>query len=155
MRRKNFYVSLISLSECDLGIRCLSAFLKTKGIKTKMFFLDSKEPRYNKETIKQLKELARDSNLICISVVNFSFNKAIQVTRELRKLKKPIVWGGPIVTVAPKMCIKYNNIICLGEGEEAFLELAEKLNKKEEIELTKNFWFKRKNKIIRNELRPL
>lgn len=155
MRRKNFCVALISLSECDLGVKSLSSFLKSNGIKTKIFFLDTAETRYNKETIKQLKELVRDSDLICLSVVNFSFNKAIQVTKELRKLKKPIVWGGQIVTVAPEMCLKYNDIICLGEGEKALLELIEKIQKKENIYHTKNFWFKNKNKIIRNDLRPL
>ena len=42
-----------------------------------------------------------------------------------------------------------------GEGEFALLEVVDKLNRGEEYRSVSNFWFRNKDEIIRNEVRPL
>ena len=62
--------------------------------------------------------------------------RAIQITQFLKKkLKKeiPIVWGGIHPTLFPQDCIKYVNIVCVGDGEDAVLDLAKAIENKKPI----------------------
>ena len=54
----------------------------------------------------------------------------------------------------PEESLNYADIICLGEGEEATLELIDKIESGRSYHDTKNFWFKDNGAIIRNEIRP-
>ena len=46
-------------------------------------------------------------------------------------------------------------MVCIGEGEEALLELVQKLEEGKHYFDTRNIWFKKDGKIIKNQLRPL
>ena len=50
---------------------------------------------------------------------------------------------------------KYADIVCIGEGELAILELMNKMQNGQDYYDTKSFWFRRNGEIIRNEIRPL
>ena len=70
------------------------------------------------------------------------------------KLNTPVIWGGVHVNISPKECLEYADLICLGEGEDALLDLANNL-KNGDISNIPNIWSKRNNEIIKNDLRPL
>jgi radical SAM superfamily enzyme YgiQ (UPF0313 family) len=74
------------------------------------------------------------------------------------ELKEKIitVFGGPHATFFPEMigenCV---DVICIGEGEEALAELADKIDKNEDYSEILNFWVKSGIGITRNGVRPL
>ena len=71
-----------------------------------------------------------------------------------------VIFGGIHPTVCPDEVIKEApvDIICVGEGEDALLELCETLQKKESINKIKNLWVKDRKEpevIYKNPLRNL
>lgn len=150
----------------NLGIRYLASSLKKKKHSVKLVFLperlgkrgdfDDVNSSYSKIVLKGLERICQKADLIGISVMTPYFQKAVGLTKFLkRKIKAPVIWGGIHPTVEPKECLKYADFICLGEGEEALLELVEKMRMKKEIKKTLNFWFKEKGKTVINPLRKL
>ena len=160
-----------------MGLRIISACFKKAGHKTKIifvpktfceegkFFTDFKKSyvsqkqnkKYPEKTIYNLIALSKDSDLIGISLSTNFFEEAVQITKRLKKeLKTPIIWGGIHPTVKPKECLKYADMICIGEGEEAMVELAEKMEKGEDYSKVRNIGLKdKKGNITLNPLRPL
>ena len=55
----------------------------------------------------------------------------------------------------PDECLQYADMICLGEGEEALLDLVRNYSEGKFDLSTKNIWFKTDNGIVQNELRNL
>lgn len=68
-----------------------------------------------------------------------------------------IIFGGIGVTTSPEEVFqkKYIDIICVGEGEDALVELADKMGANEDISRIKNLWIKKDGQNIRNEVRAL
>lgn len=150
----------------SLGLRYLSASLKKKGHRVEIIFLprrlgkrgdfDDIYTPFASSILTDLKQLSCKADLVGISVMTPYFNNAIELTKFLKKnIKAPVVWGGIHPTVEPKECLDYADFVCLGEGEEAVLELVEKIKEGKNYTKTANFWFKKGKEIIRNPLRPL
>jgi len=139
------------------GLRIISALLKKSGHQVDLIFLNdpsSFSSLYTKEVLDDLYSLAKDSDLIGISLMTNYFVKVSDLTLRLKeRLGVPIIWGGIHPTVKPEECLSYADMICIGEGEEAMLELADKL-KSGDLTQIKNIWLN-KNMIIRNEVRFL
>ncbi len=56
------------------------------------------------------------------------FINAVQITRKLKmELAVPVLWGGIHPTVRPLECLKHAEMVCIGEGEEALVELVKKI----------------------------
>jgi radical SAM superfamily enzyme YgiQ (UPF0313 family) len=104
----------------------------------------------------QLINLVKDSDLIGISSMAISSHRAKQVANKIKEiLPVPVMWGGIYATTCPQECLGYVDMVCVGEGEEAVTELADKISNKEDYLSVKNFWFKDGNRTISNEVRPL
>lgn len=68
----------------------------------------------------------------------------------------PIIWGGPGPTLEQERCIKLTDMICINEGEEVIVELADKLDAGDDITTITGTWAKTADgEIVRNENRPL
>lgn len=67
----------------------------------------------------------------------------------------PIIWGGIGPTLEPEKCLRYADIVCIGEGEEAILELADKMERGEDIYSIRNLLFKKGDTLVKNTCRPL
>jgi len=150
-------ITLISTSTypSDQGLRSISGVLKKEGHEVKVIFLVESEDYkklYSSKVIKQLQNLVKDSDLIGISSYASTAKRAEQVILSLKD--KIIIYGGVHATIHPEECIQKCDIVCVGEGEDAFLEFVRKFENKEDYFKVKNFWFKDK-KIIKNEVRPL
>ena len=148
------------------GVRSIAAFVKRAGFKVRLIFLPDHEfdlkaasgsiYQYKESSLKQIMELCEDSHLIGISLFTCHFDRAVQLTQTLKsKLNIPVMWGGIHPTIRPDESLQYCDMVCMGEGEEAVTELLRKMENKEGYFDTKNFWFKCKGDVIRNELRPL
>ena len=110
-----------------LGMRSVSSVLKKAGRPTRLIFAGSAERFYSPRVFEQAKNLVQDFDLIGISCLARGSEKAKQIIKHLRPLKKLIVWGGVHATLNPHECLDWADLVCRGEGEEMMLELTEKL----------------------------
>jgi len=153
-------IALISTNTtaADQGLRTISGVLRNAGHSTKLIFLTASEDYskfYSKKVLRQVRKLCSDADLIGIASMTSTAKRAIQVINFLRPLGKIIVWGGIHATLAPEQCIKHADIVCVGEGEEAVLELTENLEKGKSIDKIRNLWIRKGPAVIRNKVRPL
>ena len=107
----------------------------------------------NTDWKKDLKKLYQEyePDLIAISSTEDMWELGMKVIEEMReyKLKKdiPVIAGGVFPTFAPEICIKNElvDLVCVGEGENALIDLCEKIKHKKEIKDITNCWIKTKN----------
>lgn len=146
------------------GIRTISAYLKEHGCKTRLIFLPDpygdnivfSVKRYNDRILDALIPLCRDSNIVGITLMTNFFEGVVQITQKLQtSLTVPVLWGGIHPTIRPEESLKYADIVCVGDGEDAVLELANRLDKGLFYFDIKNLWFKENGKIIKNSPRNL
>ncbi len=133
-------ISIISLVE-DVGcisLRYLSSYIQSRGHTTKLIFLprlyseewasdESYKYPYTLETKQQLRWLCLDSDVIAISLMSCHFDNAVNITKNLRNLNKPIIWGGIHPTISPQECLEYADYVCVGESENSIVELLNKM----------------------------
>ena len=75
----------------------------------------------------------------------------LTVAKEYKlKNKVPVVVGGVFATFAPDICMKNDlvDLVCVGEGENALLDLCKKIKNKEDFSDVTNLWVKQNKKII-------
>lgn len=148
------YVNPLRIPYIDLGIASLSAYLKEKGFKTNLidFTFGLKE----KKAIQELKKYSPE--IVCFSSRSGEYKEVERIAKIFKKNHKALyICGGIHPTVFPKEVIssKAFDGLCIGEGEVALYELVKKVNQGKSFFKTKNFWFKKVKKIIKNPLRPL
>lgn len=133
------------------GIEVLSAVLKKAGHYVDVFVMDTDKG----DVIEFLRKSSPD--LVAFSISSSSYEWALDVAKKIKKaLGTTTVFGGPHPTYFPEFintpCV---DIICIGEGEYAFLELANRLDAGKEITDIKNLWVKKGKKVYKNLLRDL
>jgi anaerobic magnesium-protoporphyrin IX monomethyl ester cyclase len=96
-------------------------------------------------------------DLIAISILEPTFTQAVSLLDAIQDCKIPVVAGGVFPTFAPEQVLAHPavQIICIGEGEGALLELCEKIRNKDDISEIRNLWIKRDSEIIKNPIRPV
>ena len=63
----------------------------------------------------------------------------------------PVLAGGVFPTFAPEICSKYDliDMVCVGEGENALIDLCKKIeNKEDHLDVT-NLWVKKDGKVVK------
>ncbi len=111
------------------GISYISGLLKTEGIETSL--LNINEKLGYPLDLKRIKEdvLSANPDMIGFSVLTNQYKYALEIARDIKTYTDvPIVFGGIHPTMDPQEtlsqdCVDY---ICVGEGEEAFLELIQR-----------------------------
>ncbi len=152
----------------NAGLRVLSACLLQVGHDTRMIFLPSAQEissfllfdpaeRYDDAVIEQVVGLCADADLIGITVMTNYFYKARQLTEALKdRLHIPIVWGGIHPTVRPEECLEYADVVCVGEGEQALVELVDCIAEEKPYTGVANLGYKLTDgQVVVNPLRPL
>lgn len=93
-------------------------------------------------------------NLIAITIVEDTYDLAAKLLESIRDIDIPVIAGGVFVTFSPDEAIsnKHIDMICVGEGEEALVELCKRLSKDMDISDIKNIWVKKEGKIIKTTL---
>lgn len=95
--------------------------------------------------------------IIVYSVMTGNQKFYLRLNKKLKSLYKFIsVFGGPHLTFFPEFIQEESvDVICRGEGEEAFVELLDRLEQGKNIENIFNLWIKgKKGDIYRNDVRP-
>ncbi|HQQ62263.1 MAG TPA: radical SAM protein [Pseudomonadales bacterium] len=105
--------------------------------------------------IEDLKEFQPDA--IGFNVLSGNIKEVARVNDELKKhFDIPFIWGGYGPTLEPDRCIQLTDLICINEGEEVIVELANKLDAGADITDIHGTWAHGKDgEIIKNPNRPL
>lgn len=146
------------------GLRTISAYLNQNGHETQIIFLP--DPfgdnlvygvrRYKDHMLDQVVNLCEESGLIGITLMTNFYEGAVQITEKIKhNLKIPVIWGGVHPTIRPEESLSYADAVCVGDGEDAILELVEKIERNEDFSKVKNVYVKSDGEIIKNPLRPL
>jgi anaerobic magnesium-protoporphyrin IX monomethyl ester cyclase len=133
----------------SIGIMSLSAVLKRKGHETMALCA-----KYENDLIGEVKKISPD--IIGYSTTTGAHKFYLGINSQLKKdIEFLSIFGGPHPTFFPEMIEQDGvDMICLGEGEEAIIELADALSSKKKLDGIKNLYIKNEGKIIRNNLRP-
>ena len=87
-------------------------------------------------------------NLIAISSTEDMWELGMKALKELKSYKEknnvPVIVGGVFATFAPEICIKEElvDMVCVGEGENALLDLCDRIEKKTDYSDVTNLWVK-------------
>lgn len=154
-----------------LGVMYLSSFLKKGGhqvsiVKTvydeyeKYALMDKRHrPREVLEYEDNVSEAIRQMrpDVVAYSVTTGMHPYYLRINRLIKeKIKVISVFGGPHPTFFPELIREEGvDAVCLGEGEEAFLEFVDRLSQGKQVRTTENFMVKEDGKIYENQLRPL
>ena len=132
------------------GVMQLSGMLKKHGHSVDILF-DSQQ-----NTLNEIKETKPD--LIAYSLMSMQWDWAKSMSTFLKRngIQCPQIVGGIHSTMTPDLTIKHDgiDIVCVGEGERAFLELCNALDKKIDYSNIRNLWVKNGNDIKKNKIRP-
>lgn len=148
------------------GLRILASCLKRAGFDTPMVFLaDIERPMTGAahgcrdipaRALQQVVSLCEDAGLVGLSVMTATFHEARQVTDAIHAaLDVPVIWGGVHPTVRPEECLQYADLVCIGEGERAILELAGKIQERRDYRDVHNLALRDSGSLITNPLSPL
>lgn len=160
------HITLISPYQdiTSFGLRTISAHLQRHGHRTRLVFLPDPfgddlqygVKRYEDCVLDQLVELCRGTDLVGLTLMTNFFDGAVEVTRHLKAASgTPVIWGGVHPTIRPEESLEHADMVCVGDGEDAVLELLDKMAAGRDWTDTANIWTKRDGAIVRNPPRPL
>lgn len=151
----------------SIGVEYLSASLKDKGHETYLIYTHNffnsftvknvllhkilNEDKYTEKRIKQI-----NPDIICFSTVTENYQHALKWANKIKNFSSaPIIFGGIHTTSIPDKVISHEFIdyICIGEGEEALIELTSALEKNQPTDNIKNIWSKKEGTVIKTEKR--
>jgi anaerobic magnesium-protoporphyrin IX monomethyl ester cyclase len=134
-----------------LGVMYLSAALKQAGHQVEVFLLKRSESDLAKQV------LSFRPTLVAFSVTTGMHHWALNFASRIRGFSNvPTIFGGPHATYFPELIENPSvDMICRGEGEQAIVELADKMETGESVHDIPNLWVKIDGEIVRNNLRPL
>lgn len=141
-----------------LGLLNIVTYLERKGYPAKHVYLTKRHSESPEELAAILSFLEEaQPKLIGFSLMTFNFHRTKRLTLEIKKRFPdiPIVWGGIHPTFEPDQSIEYADYVCIGEGEEAILELVQAIELGKPVKGIRNIWHRQNGEIVRNEVRPL
>ena len=151
-------ITLINVSgrlACD-GSRLISSLLKRAGHKIQNIYLARPEPEYRLSELEVLEEILKTTDLVMIAVYSNYFGRAIRITDFIHQ-RFPgvkVVWGGPHCIATPELSLKYADVVCFSEGDEAVLQLVDRLDRGADYSDIPNMAFRVNESYVINEVLP-
>jgi radical SAM superfamily enzyme YgiQ (UPF0313 family) len=136
------------------GLRSIAATLKSAGRQVRLVFMPTGQALFSEGDLAALMELVRQSDLVGFSCLGRGAAKARQAIEALRAAGKRTIWGGVHASLNPKVCAACAEIVCVGEGEELILELAERLEQGLDWKDLQNVAYIDDGRYHQNDLRP-
>ncbi len=138
-----------------MGLAMLSACAKKYGHETKLLHILGEINV--EELIKNIKRY--NPNLICYTAYSNQFDKIEKIAPIIKREFPNVitVFGGVHATIDSERVLKKEgiDIISIGEAEEAFTELCNKLANKQDYTRIDGLWIKKDGQIYRNPIRHL
>lgn len=151
-------IALVCLYLFDsLSISSIRNSLKAKNNDVFLIFFKNHRPNRSriptqKEIellVEKIKEITPE--IIGISIVSPYIEIADMISKVIKdKLRTTVVYGGIHPTIMPEESLKYADMVCVGEGEDSFLELVERVKIGGRTDNIKGIWIKQNGQIIRN-----
>lgn len=144
---------LESFERMQFGISYISSVLKQAGHETQLVIPTP-------ETLEVIDQHINDFDpaVVCFTSVYTVFDFICEVAARVKKHfpDLPLLVGGPHATLRPEECLAAAfDIVCIGEGEHAMLELIEQMENGKVPSGIPNFQFKRPDGTVeRNKPRP-
>ena len=147
------------------GVRAIAAYLKANGVAVRVLFLpdplgdaltDAPE-RYPVRVMDDVARLCADCDLIGVSLMTNYVDNAVQITRAVKASSPaPVLWGGVHPTIRPEECLDTADLVCIGDGEEAILDVVRAIAAGGDPAAIANIQARRPDgTIVRNPVRPL
>lgn len=137
---------------CNYGIATLSAVLKSHGHQTDLVYIFGK---YNpKHLIGKINSFKPD--LIAFSSMSAQYSYVNRLLKDINTKNNIFTLCGGIHPTVDPSCLENTNgldAICIGEGEEAILDLVENLEQDKDITKIKSLRVKRNGKVYKNPAR--
>ncbi len=159
LKRDGHSVELFDTSDYDLDADEYITFKNSQKNKVAVGNLlvrpyESKADSMRKHTsatgdlIKKVEKFRPD--LVAVTSTESTFLLAVQLLRSIKKFNIPTILGGVFATFAPEVAIKHDviDMVCVGEGENAITDLANKISAGEDYSDVTNLWVKKKNGTI-------
>ena len=108
-----------------LGTILLATILRQKGYETRVFIEDIAKPDW---------KAFRDVEVVGISTITSTANRAYRMADRLRSEGKTVIMGGPHPTFLPDEALEHCDYVIRGEGEESIVELLEHIEGKRPAE---------------------
>ncbi|GBE57393.1 (Dimethylallyl)adenosine tRNA methylthiotransferase MiaB [bacterium BMS3Abin01] len=139
----------------QVGLSSLAGTLKRQGHDSRLFditFMEDAEVEASYSRV--LSEYRPD--LIGVSSRSTEWPTAVSILR-MADVDVPVVVGGPHATIAPEEVIADERVDMLirGEGEEAIIDLVDRLEAGSDLSDMPNLWVKQDGEIFRNDVRDL
>ncbi|PIR06974.1 MAG: hypothetical protein COV55_00935 [Candidatus Komeilibacteria bacterium CG11_big_fil_rev_8_21_14_0_20_36_20] len=130
----------------NLGVMAISSVLKEHGHVVDVFCLEEEDSFY--ESVMNFKP-----DIVACSLCIGEQEDVLAILREIKKINKDILTliGGAFTLVFPEIvnedCI---DLMCVGDGELACLEILNRLDKKENFFNIPGIWFKKNGQVEKN-----
>ncbi len=121
----------------------------SRGVKLKTTWMQD-------DIIKKVEEFRPD--LIIISILECTYANARLMLKTIEHYDIPVLAGGVFPTFAPEIIFSDNKrvkMICMGEGEDAILEVCKRLAIGQDCSNIPNLCFKKNGKLVKNPYGPL
>lgn len=132
-----------------VGLMYLSAALKDAGHQAEICRASYREAN---KSLSQFKP-----QIIGFSLMTGFHLSVLELNREIKKDYKCFtILGGPHPTFFPEIINEEGiDAVCIGEGELAIVELANRLENRDDVTDVANFWVKKNGEIFKNQVRSL
>ena len=164
MRVLFVYPAQIKPAEQPLGLMYVSAVLKQYGHETRLFHLTREEDSWFEYRLPAIEErFVRELTIFSPQVVGFSmivtiFNRAKTLAELVKQYSNAmVVFGGAGPTVEPERMLVDSgaDMVCVGEGEYAMLDVVTALEEGGDLTCIPNIWTRVDGRIFSNDVRPL
>jgi radical SAM superfamily enzyme YgiQ (UPF0313 family) len=162
-------IAFVAVGADNVSVEVLSQQLKNNGHTTMLAFeraLFNDQMYYTVGWLAKLlnreKTLANEirdfqPDLVAFTVLVDTFKWSCQFAEQLTDLiDTPILFGGVHAITSPEIVLSKDvvDIVCVGEGQEAIVKLANSIDEGEIDYSIKNLWFKKNDEFIRNSRHP-
>jgi len=158
LRRNGFEVGLFDTTFYRTSEKTLDE-IRVENLQVRKFNLEDfgvcfKPGNYLEDFRRKVAEFQPD--LIGVTVVEDTWPQAKRLIEAVRDYPAPVIVGGVFPTLAPDIPMRSPDVdmICVGEGEYAIIELATRLWRGQDHSTVSNLWVKKGGQVIKNPLNP-
>jgi len=158
LRRNGFEVGLFDTTFYRTSEKTLDE-IRVENLQVRKFNLEDfgvcfKPGNYLEDFRRKVIEFQPD--LIGVTVVEDTWPQAKRLIEAVRDYPAPVIVGGVFPTLAPEIPMRNPDVdmICIGEGEYAIIELATRLWRGQDYSTVSNLWVKKDGQVIKNPLNP-
>jgi anaerobic magnesium-protoporphyrin IX monomethyl ester cyclase len=158
LRQNGFNVSLFDTTFYRTSEKTLDE-VRVENLQVRKFDLSEMGVRFKPgHYVDDFKEKVAEfqPDLIGFTCVEDTWPQARALMESVKDNPAVVVIGGVFPSLSPDAVIDHPDVdmICIGEGEHALIELANKLDRGEDTSRIQNLWVKTEGKVIKNQMRP-